>query len=239
MKLQDKKEILEAKNNDRALEIREGAKLARKIDVLRQTASEEETKLSRFREATLARLREETKEAALKRDAIKDEVARLEEERIRAEAPIDLVTEWEKVRSDQVEIQGLKDDLFSRETHLIAGESTVARKEQEFLDREEQVKESEEFTNRLKDEATKAYEEADAIRARSEDSRVLVEKTLEKRNQTLSIREKEAQNREYDLSLTKDQLDKERQELDTERIHIESQQQSLRIAWENIRNMTN
>jgi len=91
MKLLNKNEVQDLKQKERGVEIREGAKLAQKIDVLRETASEEETKLSQFRIATLNAIRSEILEISTERDAIRAEVIELREERKRLQLAIESV----------------------------------------------------------------------------------------------------------------------------------------------------
>lgn len=78
MKLLDKKEVLQAKNLTRETEINEGAKLARKIDALRETAALEEKKLAEFREKTLNIIKEEVDVLILRRNKLREEIHTLE-----------------------------------------------------------------------------------------------------------------------------------------------------------------
>lgn len=59
MKLLSREDIAKQKSSERKSEVDEGIKLARKIDVLRETASNEETKLSKFRAEGLKQLKED------------------------------------------------------------------------------------------------------------------------------------------------------------------------------------
>lgn len=81
MKLLDKPSISNLKALERKREIDEGAKLAKKIDTLRELSASEQTNLSRFRDETLKKVREEIDSAMGERDALAREVVSLKEER--------------------------------------------------------------------------------------------------------------------------------------------------------------
>ena len=93
MKLLPKSEVILNSTQDRKLSIDEGLKLARKIDELRKTATEEEAKLSQLRDYSLKAIRlemenlmkeratllEDIKELVNKRDYIKSQLVTLGE----------------------------------------------------------------------------------------------------------------------------------------------------------------
>lgn len=81
MRLLTKNEVQDLKQKERGIEIREGAKLAQKIDVLRETASQEETKLTLFRIESLKQLHEQITSLVEKKDLLKKEVDELEDQK--------------------------------------------------------------------------------------------------------------------------------------------------------------
>lgn len=102
MRLLSKNEIVLKKGDERKLEIEEGAKLARKIDVLRETAAKEEANLAKFREANLRNIRIELDKLAQDKASLLEEVKSLKAQRHELLAPLDstLATEWERVNKE-------------------------------------------------------------------------------------------------------------------------------------------
>lgn len=94
MKLLSKNEVQDLKQQERGVEVREGVKLARKIDVLRETASKEETNLAKFRIETLKIIQAEILEWTTKRDALKLEVNELIVEIKRLQLAIESVKDY-------------------------------------------------------------------------------------------------------------------------------------------------
>lgn len=77
MKLLDKVQISNLKVNERRRDVDEGVKLAKKIDLLRETASAEESRLAKFRTETLRLIKEDIDKLIAERDKLKDEVNNL------------------------------------------------------------------------------------------------------------------------------------------------------------------
>lgn len=80
-KLLPKQEIVLLKGAERKREIDEGLKLAKKIDLLRQTASEEEANLKKFREESLKVIKEEMSKIITERDGIIIEIVELKQQK--------------------------------------------------------------------------------------------------------------------------------------------------------------
>jgi acyl carrier protein phosphodiesterase len=76
-RLLDKKRIAASLADERRLEIDKGIKLAKKIDFLRETLAEEETKLERFRTETVKKVQIEIDMLIHERDRLKQEITRL------------------------------------------------------------------------------------------------------------------------------------------------------------------
>lgn len=83
MKLLDKKIIQQSRTSERKMEIDEGAKLARKIDTLRETASSEEARLAKFRDRNLDILRTQIQALVDEKNKLIEEVDSLKKERER------------------------------------------------------------------------------------------------------------------------------------------------------------
>lgn len=81
MKLLKKPELTSLKAQERKIEIDEGAKLAKKIDLLRQMSSEEESRLAKFRTESLRVIKEELEKLTATRSSIINEIAILTKKR--------------------------------------------------------------------------------------------------------------------------------------------------------------
>lgn len=95
MQLLQKAEVAAKKAAERKMEIDEGAKLARTVDALRNTASQEEASLSKFRMESLARIKQEIDAAIMARDSLKSEIVNLYDKRKELSIPLD--KEWEEL----------------------------------------------------------------------------------------------------------------------------------------------
>lgn len=81
MKLLSKQEVMIEKSQQLKMDIDEGVKLAQKIDLLRETASSEETRLNKFREESLHRMKMEIQFLLDEKNALLKEVTALREEK--------------------------------------------------------------------------------------------------------------------------------------------------------------
>jgi len=95
MKLLSKTEVIAVKAQERLVEVQEGLKVARKVDALREAAAKEETSLELFRSETLKKIHEEIKSVTDTRDALKEEVRQLEQDKKEALKPLDAA--WQEV----------------------------------------------------------------------------------------------------------------------------------------------
>lgn len=74
MRLLPKQEVNDRLKESRRIEIDEGAKLARKIDTLRETALKEEANLTKFREESIKIVTEEIKKLIEKKETLLKEI---------------------------------------------------------------------------------------------------------------------------------------------------------------------
>lgn len=95
MKLLPRQEITALKNIERKKEIDEGAKLAQKIDVLRETAAKEEASLSKFREKTLGLIRGDVMQLSQERNILQIEVDILRKEKRELSEVIKKIQTWQ------------------------------------------------------------------------------------------------------------------------------------------------
>lgn len=237
MRLIDKKDILVQKSTERKREIDEGVKLAKSIDTLRETHAKEQQGLKRFRDESLKVIKNEIEIHNKKRDELFKEIQILEEQKILAQAPIDLIKEWTKVKIDQEQIKSTTHDLVERESKVIENETTIQVKENLFAKREETIKENENLTNRFLTEANNKYLLAEKHENESNERAKQTQSILNEKDNELRAKETNLSVKERDLHLKEEQIEKEKQLIESEKLHIVSQQQTLRIAWENIRKL--
>lgn len=95
MKLLPRQEIAALKSIERKKEIDEGAKLAQKIDVLRETAAKEESTLATFREKTLGLIREDIMQLSQERNVLRIEVDLLRKEKQELSDVIKKIQTWQ------------------------------------------------------------------------------------------------------------------------------------------------
>lgn len=95
MRLLPKSEIQQAKASAKKQEIDQGLKLAKRIDVTRETLAEEEAKLEKFRRETVAKINAETLEATRECDEARKERDQARTDRDVALKPLD--KEWKEI----------------------------------------------------------------------------------------------------------------------------------------------
>ncbi len=239
IKLLSKQEISKIKSSERKQEIEEGAKLAKKIDSLRETAAKEETNLGKFRIENLRILKADIDGLCAKKTLLEEEVKGLEEARILAQAPLNLIKAWSKVKTSKIEIEGLKTEIFERETSVTQKETNIEVSKNAIASQLEEIKEKQDLADRYVMETKEGYIQAENVREAAESEKKNILKELS--NREITLREKEARVaiREREVDLEQAQIQKDKQAIKTEQIHIASQQQTLRQAWQNIKRLNN
>ena len=237
MKLVDKLKIAEDKSKERAKEVQEGVKLAKSVDLLRETYASEQEKLRLFRDSTLKSIKSEIDILLPKKNALNQEITTLEQERIRLSAPVDLTEEWNKVKRDRKELNVFKDDIVNRETTLISRELQVEATTKDFFEREEKIKEDRILADRYVSEANTKFNESESIKSIAQKERDISNKQIRDEEERLRIKEVEILTKERDTENQRESNEQAKIEIEKEKLHIESQQQSLKVAWDNIRKL--
>src|SRR5258708_2263052 len=116
MKLLDKKTVDTLKAVERKKEVDEGAKLAKRVDNLRELSAKEEANLTKFRDESLKKIREEIEQEVQKCDVLKKENVILVEQNRILRIPLDV--EWEEVRTLQTQNLKRGDDISFREINV-------------------------------------------------------------------------------------------------------------------------
>lgn len=215
MKLLAKKEINVLKAKEQRLVQDEGLKLAKRVDSLREIASEEEQSLKQFRENTVAVINKEIVEQTQIRDSLKFEVSKLQEEKELALKPIvDEIDELEQQRRLLLqERQRVDYRLVQASRH----EEYVKSLEKENTDEKQRIEQERERTTQLLKDADNVLMqkqqlvvETQAIKTEAESLRNSLqneiaqkelgfknrEESQKKRDQEQDTREKELNSRE-------------------------------------------
>lgn len=210
MRLLPKSELTKAIASEQKMTVDEGAKLARRIDSLREIAAQEEVSLEKFRRETVAKIHEQITKLAAERDEIEADVALAALDLKEKRKPLD--KEWEKVVEERKELESRGEKATLRENFLRDEEEAVRRdcKEVEIeltkanqyrllgesrLRDAEQAAEKAELAQKAADVAEKEAKELKESTEREVTHRISVVESLEKnatvRETELAAREKE------------------------------------------------
>ena len=137
MKLLPKTKIVSLKADERKKEIEEGAKLAKTIDVLRQTKASEETNLRKFREGSFASIKLEIDALLQERDAIQFQVTSLEEKNAQLKTGLD--QESERLLLEKERLTDLDNTLRSQNEGLITASNTLLEDKHAFTLEQERL----------------------------------------------------------------------------------------------------
>jgi len=224
-RLLDKKVVTAEVATQKAQQIKEGLMLAKKVDALRETKQEEEGKLETFRKETIARVQTEIDAKIREKDALEKQNKRLREERIEAQAPIDLKAEWLQVRLDRVNLTTWNQLLTESQIEVVAKEAGNKERTASLDHREGDIKAKERLTERTLSEAeTKFTQASDTFERAQRDSDKLLANCREKENH-LRVREEDATNREIILS-------KREEEVQAHEIDLANREKKLRVNQE-------
>lgn len=215
MRLLQKSEIDKANAEATRKTIDEGIKIARRIDSLRETASQEEKSLEDFRVKTVKVIHSEIDSLIHERDALTTEVEELRKAKKEAQKPLD--AEWKRVSVEKIAIQAMRND------------ATQAL-ENAFLDR----KEAQSILNDAKSTMARAQTREDIATAN-------VDKTTERKREIAFLLEdtrrqnhKAVRLKERLEALTKKALHENKVralQFENERLSIKEEKDKLRKEW--------
>jgi len=211
MRLFTRGEIQKQKTVERKLEIDEGAKLARKVDVLRETSASEEARLVKFKMASLYATQAQITAAVNEREAIQAEISALKEEKRRLEEP--LTSEWEKLTVKQEEISFLQSQIAEKILLLNKRERGIRAQEDKLAFIEAEI-------SAIKDENLKKFDHYSALidqtnRSVSDafEAKAKVDRYVDDRIKDILSRETLVATRERAVQMKQEQVIKDRQEL--------------------------
>lgn len=201
MRLLSKNEVDVAKSSDKKREIDDAVRIASKIDSLRKTSAEEESRLSKFRAESLKKTQEEIDSLIKEKTNLEKDVESLKEERAKLLVPLD--AEWEKVNARKSEIERIEQELGHRRIDVESKERDIKRLQSELSLEEGRIHDRREEVNKMSDQAQLEKSEAEVIlreaQARNELSIIQCEARLNevtRRENDLSYRIIDLENRE-------------------------------------------
>ncbi len=225
MELLNKDQIHTQKNAERLMEIKEGAKLASRVDGLRELASSEEVRLNNFKEENLAIVQAEINIKIEERDTLNEEIRIAKKQLANLRIPLD--NEWETVNAKRKVVDDMEADMVIREEKMKADELVIERKihdleveEVRQTDIRFQLTASAEQAAIHLENASKTEEDMKEKEAQMEISYTTREKKLDDREAHIAVRERSLVLREAkvdqdsnDLSLRERQIDDKYQTL--------------------------
>lgn len=116
MRLQDKKTISRDVASQKKKQIDEGIAIAKKVDALRETVSQEEQRLERFRKESVVAVQKEIDVLIVHKNSLIEDIKSLEKEKKRLLIPLD--AEWEEVNRKKKELFLLEGELYGMQEHL-------------------------------------------------------------------------------------------------------------------------
>ncbi len=218
MRLLSKSEINAQKASDRAREIAEGKKLASRVDVLRETAAEEETNLLKFRHTTLASIQKDIDSKIKEREALDAELEVKHLERVELEKP--LTAAWENITAEQNKLDLLKRRLATQDISLGVRQETLAEKERETDALHNQAESLKRIASQELIHAQRAREEAQRTAFETvehanalKDEADIIRKDAGRREEAVAMRERDVTNRQKNVDAYEERLFKKEQEL--------------------------
>lgn len=234
VKLLQKSELQSLKAKERALEVREGVKLATKVDGLRELQAKTEKEFELYKTSTLSAIQEEIAKTNEEKEKISGELRTLKEEYdlLLPEIPIKRkeLAEFEKT------LMKWEHKLEKREEKAGLSEIDVA----EALDTAESIRimneDNERISRNLLIQTNKAKIEAEQTLATA---RKIQEQAIKERQDseaTLNLRELSIKTKEQELSRTESILMNDQRELINEKRKVDDMRQTLQRSIERIKN---
>lgn len=211
IRLLPKSEVDRKKAAEQKATIDEGAKLARRIDNLREVAAEEETALETFRVQSVSKINDDIKKKSEERDALDGQIAQKKQELKDAFKPL----EKERARLDQERssLDARREAQDERESMLNDREERVGRDKKAASDALARAETAESVARaRLldADNSAKTALKAEKTATMARDEAVAIR---EKLKVDFQRRDMIASSRERDVSIKEARLAKEQEEL--------------------------
>jgi len=203
-RLLTKRELDVAKSQDRANELREGKKLADRVDGLRELAADTEKELQERKEKLLKSIQGEVNAKIAVRDSLDTEIAERKTKLEELRKPLD--AEWEQIGQIRNDLHVETLQLEEREMNLKSGIALNIQRERDNEEEHKKLQHEKDLAQKdrldadaLKEDAAKrllsARSEADKIVSRAKEREEAVaarEDVLDSREESMKSREKHA-----------------------------------------------
>lgn len=232
MKLLDKQTIVTLKSGERKKEIEEGVKLARKVDLLRETSAKEEINLSKFRIEALKKVQSDIDVLINEKNVLQSIVATLQLERKALLIPLD--KEWDRVKKEKIEIE-------ERERVVEKVNEKLKIKEIELSNKSTRLQIEESRIIDLKTQGILKLNEIERFNQEASqlliNTQVVYNKNLidcESKQRFLDMKTQELMYREIDLDSKQQNTERENEYIAIEKIQLADQRATLERALKRI-----
>lgn len=232
MRLLKKSEVATAKAKEKRTEIDQGLQLAKRVDSLRQTASEEEAALLSFRNKTVKQIHDEIMKATVERDALLGELLELREEKRQG---MEVVTNkmWE-VQKKLDEIEKLEKELNQRDFELSSKDKKLTRLEEILEGERKKIELNKQRVVNLVDKKEEELEEAKKERRQATIERANIQELVIAEGTKLLTREKDVTQREQAVLEKFTELEEIASELTNREKQINDRYQALLQAEKHV-----
>ncbi len=202
MRLLPKNEIARQKSFERKSEVDEGAKLARRVDNLRETAANEEASLAKFRVETLKRVKIDVDSLLAKKTGLEVEVREAEKKLKELKKPLD--AEWDRLGKRENELALGKKEVKGQLLAIKGREEKTSQHEKRLAVEERKL---ENERARIATDETKAS----ALLDKAKESSIKADKRLVEIDVRVKAKTKELLSREAELAAKERALDLQRE----------------------------
>lgn len=229
-RLLDKKLVNASLATERKQEIEKGVKLAKAIDALQETKAKETQDLEEFRINTLKSIQIQIDAKVAENTRFDLETKRLKEERLIAEAPIDLKEEWMRVRELGAANESWQDKNTQDSIDILAREESNRLLSQRLENEEHEIQEEHDLSRRTLSEAEQKHLLAAEALERAERQAQDILKNAQQIENRVKVREEDATFREMSLSKREKEVDAHEIDLSNREIKLKSRQETFMRA---------
>ena len=225
MKLLPKQKINAEVATQRKNQIDQGLALAKKVDALRETFQEEESRVEIFRSETMKKVQAEIDALIAEKNSLQSKLEVMREERMRLLAPVDLSEAWSEVKSGKAEIIEWRERLAQHSVELLAKESDIALLKEEIRKKQDNLDRKDALVERTLSGVEDKFAEVSTLldNTRKESERATLEHKLADNH--LKVREHSVTQREETLA-------KQQEEVNAHEIDLANREEKLRVNQE-------
>lgn len=233
MKLLDPRTIQSNLNDQRKTDIDQGLHLARKVDTLRETLSQEEAKLATFRNVTFKEVQKQIDAKIRERDILVQEIEEAQKQRTELLKPLD--NEWALVKEARAKLAEIEGNLNVMQSRLLITSEEISKKLNEIAIEEERQKNTKLQIEKQAEQSSNILIEAQNRFAEALD---------EEKRVSIKLRKQERKNNEErailqatvnDIAKRERELEAEYKFISEEKIRIADQRATLERAMARIK----